>query len=170
MTNRYSLSTSCAVLLFLLFSSWRFVSLTADAQQTGVIAGRVVAEDGGGLSKVMVDLHPANTDQRGGGRLFTTTTDEDGNFKFMGVSPRAYSIYAYEARGYVNPPATASERNYYRIGDNAVITMIRGGVITGRVTTAEGEPMVGAEVSATKVRDPEGLPFRRQSYTRPRMT
>jgi len=170
MTNRYSLSTSCAVLLFLLFSSWRFDSLTADAQQTGVIAGRVVAEDGGGMSNVMVDLYPANTNQRNAGRRFTTSTDEDGNFNFMGVSPRAYSIYVQEAKGYVSPPATASGSIYYRIGDNVVITMIRGGVITGRVTTAEGEPMVGAQVSATKVRDSEGVPFRRQSFTRPRMT
>src|SRR5262244_2839124 len=170
MTKRHALSASGALLLFLLFSSWRFDSMTADAQQTGVIAGRVVAEDGGGLSNVMVDLYPANTDQRNAGRLFTTTTGDDGNFKFMGVTPRAYSIYVYEARGYVNQPDTASGSNYYRIGDNVVITMIRGGVITGRVTNAEGEPMVGAHVSATKVRDSEGVPFRRHYTTRPRMT
>ena len=48
--------------------------------------------------------------------------------------------------------------------------MIRGGVITGRVTTAEGEPMVGAQVSATNARDSEGNPFRRQYPTRPRIT
>src|SRR5262249_43219104 len=122
------------------------------------------------LSNVIVYLYPINADRRNVGRQLTTTTDEDGNFKFMGVSPRAYSIYAQEARGYVNQFITNSEKNYYRIGDHAVITMIRGGVITGRVTTAEGEPMIGAQVSATNVRDPEGNPVRRQYTARARIT
>jgi hypothetical protein len=60
------------------------------------------------------------------------------------------------------------ERNYYRVGDQVVITMIRGGVITGRVTTADGEPLVGAQVSATKVRDAEGNPVLRQYFGRQR--
>src|SRR5262249_50603793 len=104
MTNRYSLSASCALLLFLLFSSWWFVSLTANAQQTGVITGRVVAEDGAGLSNVIVYLYPINADRRNVGRQLTTTTDEDGNFKFTGLFTRAYLINANEARGYVNQP------------------------------------------------------------------
>src|SRR5215468_440456 len=170
MTNRYSLSASCALFIFLIFSLWWFVSLTANAQQTGVITGRIVAEDGGGLSNVSVGIYPASTGQRNDGRRLSTTTDDDGNFKFTGLLPRAYLITAYEERGYVNRPITASERNYYRIGENVVITMIRGGVITGRVTTADGEPMIGAQVSATNVRDPEGNPVRRQYTARARIT
>src|SRR5215468_6555563 len=110
-TNCYSISVSCALLLSLLFSSSWFVSLTANAQQSGVITGRVVAEDGAGLSNVIVYLYPINADRRNAGRQLTTTTDEDGNFKFMGVSPRACSIYAQEARGYVNQFIPNSERN-----------------------------------------------------------
>jgi len=147
-------------LLLLLLSSW-FVSLTANAQQTGVITGRVVTEDGGGLSNISVVAFQVNTGQRNLGGQLSTTTDDDGNFKFTGLSPRAYLIYAQEAKGYVNQSNSASERNYYRIGENSVITMIRGGVITGRVTTAEGEPMIGAQVSAMMLRDAEGNPVRR---------
>src|SRR5215475_12134368 len=154
-------------LLLLLFSSW-FVSPTANAQQTGEITGRVVAEDGGGLPNVSVEIYPLNTGQRNSGGRLSTTTDENGNFKFTGVSSRAYSIYVNEVRGYVNPFTSYSERNYYRIGDQAVITMIRGGVITGRVTTAEGEPMIGAQVSVMMTRDSEGNPVRRQYGSRQR--
>lgn len=139
--------------------------VAANAQQTGVITGRVIIEDGGGLANVTVDLYPANAGQRNPGRRISTTTDEDGNFKFTGVSPRSYSVNVYETRGYVRQPTPASERNnrgYYRIGDNAVITLIRGGVITGRVTTASGEPMIGAQISPMMARDAEGNPIRRQ--------
>jgi hypothetical protein len=115
-----------------------------------------------------VDIYPANTGQRYTGRQFSATTDEDGNFKFTGLSSRAYFINVHEARGYIYQPIMASERNYYRIGDNVVISMIRGGVITGRVTTAEGEPMVGAQVSAMMSRDAEGAPVRRQYSGRQR--
>jgi hypothetical protein len=151
----------------LLFSSW-FVSLAANAQRTGVITGHVVAEDGGGLSNVNVDIYPANTGQRNAGGRLATTTDEDGNFKIAGLLSRAYFIHANEARGYANQFTPNPERNYYRIGDHAVITMIRGGVITGRVTTAEGESMIGAEVSAAMTRDAEGNPMRRQYGVRRR--
>src|SRR5262249_16526610 len=113
-------------------------------------------------------IYPASTGQRNDGRRLSTTTDDDGNFKFTGLLPRAYLITAYEERGYVNRPITASERNYYRIGDNVVITMIRGGVITGRVTTADGEPMIGAQVFPMMSRDAEGNPVRRQYAGRQR--
>jgi hypothetical protein len=158
-----------SLLLFVIFASSCFAPLAAKAQ-TGVITGRVVAEDGGGLANVNVSLYPAYAGQRNPVSHLSTTTDEDGNFKFTGVSPRAYSIYVQEARGYVNRFIPFSERSYYRIGDHAVITVIRGGVITGRVTTAEGEPMIGAQVSVTMTRDAEGNSLRRRYFSRSRMT
>jgi hypothetical protein len=135
-----------------------------------VITGRVVAEDGGGLSKVNVSAHPAYAGRRNAGSPLSTTTDEEGNFKFTGLTPRAYSISAREAGGYVRPYIPGSGAIYYRIGDHAVITMIRGGVITGRVATANGEPMVGAQVIATMTRDVEGNRLRRSYWGRVRIT
>src|SRR5262245_28694604 len=135
------------------------------AQQTGSITGRVVVEGGAGLSNVTVRLYPANTGQRSGAGLITTATDEEGNFKFTSIPPAAYSISVLELKGYVYQPVPAAERNlrrYYRLGDNAIISLIRGGVITGRVTTAEGDSMVGVVVSALRVRDAQGNPLRQQ--------
>ncbi|HKQ72373.1 MAG TPA: carboxypeptidase-like regulatory domain-containing protein [Blastocatellia bacterium] len=155
------------LLLLLSFSSWS-VSPAANAQRTGVITGRVIAEDGRGMPKVSVELYPVNTGQRNAGGQLSTTTDEEGNFKFTGLLARAYFIYANDSRDYVNQFAPNSERNYYHIGDHVMITMICGGVITGRVTTAEGESMIGAEVNATLTRDAEGNPVRRQYGVRRR--
>jgi hypothetical protein len=139
--------------------------VVANAQQTGVITGRVVTEDGAGMANVTVALLPAGGAQRAMGRQFSTATDEDGNFKFTGVPSRTYTIGVTDAKGYVRQPIPAAERSVrslYRAGDNALITMVRGGVITGRVTSAAGEPMIGVMVSALSVRDAEGNPTLQQ--------
>src|SRR5262249_36192889 len=47
---------------------------------------------------------------------------------------------------------------YSFVGQNVTITMIRGSVITGRVTNAAGDPIVGIAVKATRVRDESGRP------------
>jgi Carboxypeptidase regulatory-like domain len=159
-------SVSLPLCLFLFF--WA-IPLIAKAQ-TGGITGRVIAEDGGGLSNVNVSAHPAYAGRRNAGSPLSTTTDEEGNFKFTELTPRAYSIYVRETKGYVRPYIPGSGATYYRIGDHAVITMIRGGVITGRVATANGEPMVGAQVIATMTRDVEGNPLKRSYWGRVRIT
>ncbi len=160
--------------LFLLFVFSCFAPLTSEAQ-TGMITGRVVSEDGGGLPNVTVFLIPVATDRRPtlGGSQNRTATDEDGNFKFTGLAPRVYSVSASSAKGYVPRPIPVDERQdraYHRIGDNVTITMIKGGAITGKVTNAMGEPLIGVQVNATLVRDAEGNPVREGGAGRPRFT
>lgn len=157
------------IAFFILLCLSCFAPPTIEAQ-TGVITGRVVAEDGGGMSNVRVQIYPVNAGRLSVGGPISAATDEDGNFKFTDLRQRAYSVYVREARGYVQQFIPGSEGNYYRIGDHAVITLVRGGVITGRVTTANGEPMVGAQVSATRTRDAEGNPLRRGYGGRSRAT
>jgi hypothetical protein len=132
--------------------------ISAFAQETrpkreGVISGRVVADDGqplGGAQVMAVGV----------GRLtFTiaqqmTNCDADGNFKVTGLSLGAYSLLA-RAPGYVS---VQDQSRSYRIGENVIIRMTRGGVITGRVIDEFSEPMVGVRVSANRVRDSEGWP------------
>jgi hypothetical protein len=48
--------------------------------------------------------------------------------------------------------------------------LVKGGVITGRVTNSDGQPMVGVGVSATMVRDTEGYSVRDAPEGDPRMT
>ncbi len=146
----------------------------ADAQQGGVITGRVVTDDGKGAPRVSVSLYPAGSRQRGvtSSNVAQVKTDEDGNFRFTGLNPRIYQVSVSQTREYVLPSMLESgvaRQRYYRVGDNITITLSRGGVITGRVTMPGAEPMVGRTVSATMVRDAGGNQVR-QSAGRPRIT
>ena len=158
-----ALPLSCSLALclsvFLLF-----IPLIANAQ-TGEITGRVVTEDGAGMSNVTVFLNPVATDRRPttGGSQNRTSTDEEGNFKFTGLAPRVYSVVAVATKGYVQAPVPIGERQdggYHRAGDNVTITMIKGGAITGRVTNATGEPLISVQVNTMMTRDAEGNPVR----------
>jgi hypothetical protein len=148
------------VLLFYLC----FVPLAQEAR-TGIITGRVVTEDGSELPGVTVTLTPVAADRRAisRGSQNQTSTDEDGNFKFTGLAPYVYSVSASSVKGYVSSPVPVSERQdsgYHRIGANVTITMIKGGAITGRVTNALGEPVIGVQVNAAMARGAEGNPDR----------
>src|SRR5215475_2302659 len=137
-----------------------FVPLPQETQ-TGVITGRVVTEDGSGLPGVTVTLTPVAADRRAisGRPQNRTFTDEDGNFKFTGLAPVVYSVNASGVKGYVPSPIPVSEwqdSGYHRIGANVTITMIKGGAITGKVTNAMGEPVIGVQVNAAMARGAEG--------------
>src|SRR5262245_25278943 len=152
-----SLGVLCASVVNLLF-----LSIIANAQ-TGVITGRVVSEDGTGLPNAKLYLFTVGADRRQGqgGSQNQTAADEDGNFKFTGLAPRVYSLSASPWKGYVQRPAPSGERQnggYYRVGDNVTITMIKGGVISGKVTNAMGEPLIGVQVNAMMTRNFEGNP------------
>ena len=70
--------------------------------------------------------------------------------------PSLYSISAFlpaYVRQAHDPHNSAS---YHRIGDTVRITMTPGGVITGKVTNAEGEPVVGVRVRSALVRHVSG--------------
>jgi hypothetical protein len=51
-------------------------------------------------------------------------------------------------------------QSYHRIGDSVRVEMIKGGVITGTVVNANGEPIVGIRVRAVRIRDPKGQAVR----------
>jgi len=138
-----------------------------------MITGRVVNEEGAGMPGVTVYLFPVAADRRPATGLSQnqTATDEDGNFKFTELAQRVYSVSVYPAKGYVQRPVPISERqdsSYHRVGANVTITMIKGGAITGKVTSAMGEPLISVQVNVAIVRDAEGNPVR--GGGRPRLT
>ncbi len=155
------MKTLLSVILLALLAGLMAAKVLAQ-RSTGTISGRVITEDGqpiphakisilgiGGLPKMM------------SGRL-EILTDERGEFQADRLDAAPYSISAI-APGYV---VMAKERGgsvlgavsskYVHVGDSVTIRMIRGGVITGRVTNASGEPVVGINIEATRVRDENG--------------
>ena len=118
----------------------------------GVIDGRVVNENGQGMSGATVFVRATNS--AGAGRQ--TTTDIEGNFRVAGLEPALYTVSAsapaYTSAGSADPFTPT----YHRIGDTVRIELVRGGAITGTVTNAVGEPVVAVRVRATMVRDARG--------------
>ncbi|HWX40893.1 MAG TPA: carboxypeptidase-like regulatory domain-containing protein [Blastocatellia bacterium] len=123
----------------------------AASGQKGSITGRVVSESGQGLMLAQVRANVPGGALNGNA---FTATDEDGSFELGGLTPRAYTVTAF-APGYVIPRSTDGP-TFYRPGDSVTIRMVKGGVITGTVTSAVGDPMVGVPANAIRVRDTEG--------------
>jgi hypothetical protein len=143
---------------------------SAEARQGGAITGRVVADDGEGVANVTVFLNVVGARTPG---TRTTATDENGKFRFIDLDQNEYTITVADSGGYVRMPPSEAERQrprYYRVGDDMTVTMTRGGVITGRVTNANGEPVIAVAVAAVRVRDAEGAPARGGYAARPRFT
>lgn len=138
------------------------------AQSKGLIKGRVVAEEGGGLPNVTVSIAPAAGNRSS--RPLSTLTDEEGRFEFTDLSYTRHLITVMSSGVYVQPLPEPGMRTEHLPGENVTITMIRGGVITGRVTGSNGEPIVGIQISAIRIRNEEGASVRIAGPAWPRFT
>jgi hypothetical protein len=132
-----------------------------DSSRTGAITGRIINENGQPLPNTAVYVRAFNA--LGLGR--STTTDGEGNFQVSGLDPVAYLVSA-SLPAYAPPPRDpeAIQPTYYRVGDSVRLELLKGGVITGSVTTSKGEPVVLVRVRAYMIRDGNGQPPR---YGRP---
>ena len=150
---RFSVQYLAAVLLTILSFS---VSLCAQSttKQTakvprGSISGRVTIKDNGvpgvaiGLRKG--DMYPAfEPFQR-------ATTDQDGFYRISNVAPGSYMITA-AVPAFVMPDVRDARYKTVLVGDgenveNINFALVRGGVITGRVTDADGRPVIEQQVN-----------------------
>jgi Carboxypeptidase regulatory-like domain len=153
-------SRSAGAFLVLLFAS-----LCARAQtsppatakvetKTGVVAGRVVNENGGPHVNVDVWVRPATQD---GLPVTHTTTNRDGLFKVSGLERGSYNVsVAVPAH---TPKSPNAGPIVYKAGDFVTLVLVKGGVVTGTVTNAKGDPIVGIGVRVQMVRDESGRSY-----------
>jgi hypothetical protein len=111
-------------------------------------------EGGRPVPDVSIIVFPLNVAANSAG-IFTSmlrpaTSDADGKFELTSLQPGVYSVMA-TAAGYILSDSDAAA--FYRVGDNVTLNMVKGGVITGKVTNSAGEPVVGAVVRTMKIRD-----------------
>jgi hypothetical protein len=122
----------------------------------GVVVGRVVTEEGKPASNVSVLLVVADYNAR---LIARTTTDAEGRYRIANVPAGRYRVRAL-APAFTSPEERAGGGVYtpgknVNVGANETVegvdlTLVRGGVITGRVTNSEGKPVVAEQVSVTE--------------------
>ena len=124
----------------------------------GTLTGRIVSDDGQPFANIGVSVFSVAA-ERSARRM--VTTDDEGNFKVNELPSGAYRVSTF-APGYVTSESISSDSlsrpANYRLGENATITMVKGGVITGKALDSSGQPLVAAVVLAYRVRDGEGRP------------
>ena len=138
---------------------------TAEQPATGTIKGRVVNENGQPVQGALVQIRAIGSN--GQGQI--VTTDRGGEFR-VGSLDRATYIVSASMPAYTPAPRDpATPAPTYHIGDTVNLTLIKGGVITGNVTDAAGDPVVAVTVRVQMVRDSNG---RRQpnGFSRQRTT
>jgi hypothetical protein len=118
----------------------------------GSVSGKVTIK-GKGAPGIVVALHrpsffnPYESTPR-------ATTDQDGNYKISNVAAGAYQV-SFGAVGYVPANNISGFRNV-AVGDgenieNINFALVRGGVITGKITDADGRPLIEQAVQLFRV-------------------
>lgn len=149
------------VMIFLLCPAGRISAQSSGAAgASGEISGRVVKESGEPIPFVTVRARPALkviSDQSD----WSATTDDQGYFQLTGMPAGKYAVSVF-APGYLQQAIPARTRDgdkaqpaYYQPGDSVTLSMVKGGIITGRVLDANGRPVTLAPVSVVMVRDSE---------------
>src|SRR5215208_1716050 len=126
---------------------------------TGNISGRVVNESGQPLAGAALFVRSVN-----GMAVRSTTTDAEGNFGVNGLEAGLYIVSANSAAYTTTPADPTAPPTYYRIGDSVRLELVRGGIITGAVTNALGEPLINVRVRAIMVRDAKGEILKMPSF------
>jgi Carboxypeptidase regulatory-like domain len=90
-----------------------------------------------------------------GGEAFSALTDADGRYRVTGLPAGNYSVKV-ELAAYV-PEKQGSERSRTialdkdEVAENVDFSLVRGGVLTGRVTDSEGKPLIARLVRLQNV-------------------
>lgn len=148
------MSTRTSILLFLLTAFAFAQSQTKEG--TAIVSGRVTLK-GEPASGVAVALQlQMRTGLPDMNKLRRTRTDADGRFRFSGVNAGQYLITAL-APGLIasSDSPYGAQGNALSISDGETIENLdlqlkRGGVIAGRITDAQGNPVVETTIKLTR--------------------
>jgi hypothetical protein len=132
-----------------------------DGRSSGFISGKILV-DGQPLGGVRIAINSAGSSstllENLMGKGNDELTEDDGKFTFEGLQSAAYTLRPM-LTGYIVESGVLDsdgQQIYYRPGDFANIKMVKGGVITGRVSGESGSPLVGVSVRAVRLRDLQG--------------
>jgi len=123
----------------------------AQAQAVGSVTGKVVQEANGfGIRKVVVELLGQNPEAR----TYMTATDATGQFRLEGVATGEYSVSVAKVgfvRMNVKPEMARITVAAGQDVTGLVYKMQPAGVIAGKITDVDGDPLQGVTVWVTHV-------------------
>lgn len=139
------------LLSLLLFSAMFCAAQTPARDKSASISGRVtIGGKGAAGITVVAAVRRSPFEVK---TVAKTTTDDDGNYRLTGLTVGHFAIIPV-ARAFVVSSADAYKQPEQKVNvaEGESITkidfaLVRGGVITGRITDAEGNPLIGEPVS-----------------------
>jgi protocatechuate 3,4-dioxygenase beta subunit len=146
-------------LMFGIESLARSTSLVQDSKETGTVTGRVLL-DGKPAPGVIVMATPSLSDPAKiaeqmlkPSTSLKTLTDSDGHYRFEALPAGKYYI-APSAPTLISAETDAAKQ--LTVAEAATVedinfSLSRGGVITGKVTDSEGNPVIAEEISLKQV-------------------
>lgn len=127
--------------------------------KNGEISGRVINENGQPLANAGVWVRPvASREAKDSG----TTTNREGAFTITSLEPGWYFVNAWKAA--YRPPSTYSGPTVQSNSEQVTLVLVKGGVITGTVTNANGDPVVAVGIQVQMVSDEDGRPARTHPF------
>jgi protocatechuate 3,4-dioxygenase beta subunit len=142
-----------ALLLGAVFSN--AAAQTAQKQGTGIITGRITFGEKPGAN-VAVVLFSAERTMEQRGPVGRTTTDYDGRYRFSGVPAGRYSVVPVAPvmvgpnEGTFGGQGKAITIDEGETVEKIDFALVRGGVITGRVTDGDGNPIISERVQLSQ--------------------
>lgn len=124
------------------------------AAPVGSISGRVTINDKAGSDITVLTFFPDKPFQQSSAR---TKTDSNGGYRLTGLAAGQYQVIAI-APAMAPAEQSSSPYGYYGTGKTVLVAagedvtdidikLVRGGVITGRVTDADGKPVVEERIN-----------------------
>jgi uncharacterized protein (DUF2141 family) len=145
-----------AVMILLTVSS---AAQTADSSKSSKLAGSIsgkVTIKGKGMSGITVTLrrsdmfNPSELAQR-------VATDQDGNYKITNIAAGSYQVVPSSPAYVLTDTNTRARSIIVSEGENVEninFSLLRGGVITGRITDADSRPVIQQQVKLSRVDQP----------------
>ena len=133
---------------------------TATKVVTGSVSGRITIHGKGAPGIAVVARSQANSDMPvTTSQPLKALSDADGNYRLTAIPPGNYQIFPIAPAYVPTDLMTSGGRKTLLLGENEDVQGIdfsleQGGVITGRVTDAEGRPMIEERITLTTEGDP----------------